>query len=159
MSIKRYHNNRFLAWFSHKETACVLSLCFVVISSFFMAWSVILSKQQSAPSYEHSPISDPNFLGNLSQSILSNLSIYLIIVMRFQNPSEGLRYQSWYWFWLLTSLLSSVLGLSLYSAVPLASIVFLWIAAFAQVALPILFIVNTGPPEAERKEDIECHMD
>jgi len=159
MSIKRYKDNGLLAWFVHKETACVVSLCFVVISSFFMAWSVNLANQQSKTSYEHSPVSDPNFLGNLSQSILSNLSIYLIIATTVHDPPEGLRYRSRFWLWLFVSSLSSVLGLSLYSLMPLASIVFLWVAAFAQVAIPVLLVIKTGSSEAGSKDDIERHGD
>jgi hypothetical protein len=47
----------------------------------------------------------------------------------------------------------------LYSAVPLASIVFLWVAAFAQVAIPLLLIINTGSSEARSKDDVERHGD
>lgn len=159
MSIKRYKDNGLLAWFVHKETACVVSICCIVMSSVFMAWSVSLTKQQSKTSYEHSPVSDPNFLGNLSQPILSNLSIYLIIATTVHNPLEGLHYQSWFWLWLFISSLSSVLGLSLYSAMPLASIIFLWAAAFAQVVIPVLLIIKTGTSETENGDDVERHGD
>lgn len=125
MSMVRYKANRLLAWLVHKETASVISLCFVVISVFFMAWSAILANSQSTTSFEHSLVSDPNFLGNLSQSILSNLSIYLIIASTVHNRSVGLRDQSWFWLCLYISSLSSLLGLSLYSVIPLASILFL----------------------------------
>ena len=124
-----------------------------------MVWSVFLVKQQPKTSYEHSPISDPNFIGNLSQFILSNLSIYLIIATTVHNPSGGLRYQSWFWLCLFLSSLSSVLGLSLYSAMPLASIVLLWAAAFAQVVIPVLLAIKTRSPEAGSKDDVERHAD
>ena len=159
MTIVRYKTNRLLAWLVHKETATVISLCFVVISVFFMAWSVILTNSQSATSPGHSMISDPNFLGNISQSILSNLSIYLIIASTVHNGSVGLRYQSWFWLCLCVSSLSSLLGLSLYSAVPQASVVFLWTAAFAQVVIPTLLIIKTETSETKNGDDVECHGD
>ncbi|RDW57684.1 hypothetical protein BP5796_12485 [Coleophoma crateriformis] len=140
----RYKTTGILEWFIHRETAFIVSLCFVVVSVFLMAWSVILAKSQSATPYTTSPPSDPNFLGNLSQSILSNLSIYLMIATTVHNQPEGLRYQSWIWICLFGSSLSSVLGLGLYSAIPVASIVFLWVAAFAQVVVPVLLMVTDG---------------
>lgn len=135
-----------------------LSLCFVVMSVVFMAWSVILASSQSTLSGGRSAVSDPIFFGSLSQSILSNLSIYLIIATTVHNRSVGLRYQSWFWLCLCISSLSSVLGLSLYSAVPLASIVFLWAAAFAQVVIPVLLII-TGTSKAGNGDDVEGHGD
>ncbi|PMD41736.1 hypothetical protein L207DRAFT_633063 [Hyaloscypha variabilis F] len=159
ISMKQYKDNGLLAWFVHKETAIFVSISFVIMSSFFMAWSFFLAKQQPKTSYEQSLISDPIFLGNLSQSILSNLSIYLIIATTIHNPPEGVRYRSWFWVWLFVSSLSSVLGLCLYSSMPLASIVFLWTAAFAQVAIPVLLVLKTGSSEAGSKDDVERYGD
>jgi hypothetical protein len=42
---------------------------------------------------------------------------------------------------------------------PLASIVFLWTAAFTQVAIPVLLVMKTGSSEAGSKDDIERHAD
>jgi hypothetical protein len=159
MFMTRYKANGILAWFIHKETASVLSLCFIGMSVFFMACSVVLANSQSTISGEHNPVSDPNFLGNLSQSILSNLSIYLIIAIAVHNRSVGLRYQSWFWLCLCVSSLSSVVGLSLYSAIPVASIIFLWVAAFAQVVIPVLLIIKTGESETGNEDDVERHGD
>jgi len=159
MSVNQYKDNGLLKWFVHKETTYVISIFFVVMSSCFMVWSVFLAKQQPKTSYEHNPVSDSNFVGNLSQFILSNLSIYLIIVTTVHNPSEGLRYKSWFWLCLFVSSLLSVLGLSLYSAMPLASIVLLWAAAFAQVVIPVLLAIKTGSLEAGSKDDVERHAD
>ncbi len=91
--------------------------------------------------------------------MLSNLSIYLIIAATVHNPSEGLRYRSWFWLCLFASSLSSVLGLSLNSAMPLASRVLLWAAAFTQVVIPVLRVIGTGSSEAGSKEDVERHGD
>ena len=55
--------------------------------------------------------------------------------------------------------MSSVLGLGLYSAVPLASIVFLWVAAFAQVVIPLLLIIVTEASKTKDEDDIESHRD
>lgn len=124
----RYKAIGLLQFFFHKETAVVVSICFIVGSGSFMAISVALAKSQ--PTALCGAL-DPIFLGNLSQSILSNLSIYLIIATTIHSQSIGLRYQFWFWVCLIGSIFSSMLGLSLYCARPLASIVFLWAAAFA----------------------------
>lgn len=147
------------AWFVYKETASVVSFCFVVMSVFFMASSFNHTNSRSTTSCEHSLFSDPNFLGNLSQSILSNLSIYLIVATTIHNGSVDLRYKSWFWLCLFISLLSSVSGLSLYCALPRASIAFLWTAAFAQVVIPVLLTIKTGESEAGNEDDVELHGD
>ncbi|KIN08823.1 hypothetical protein OIDMADRAFT_175532 [Oidiodendron maius Zn] len=136
-----------------------MSLSFVALSVFFIAWSAILANSQPATSGELILTSDSYFLGDLSQSILSNLSIYLIIATAVHNRSEGLPYQSWLWFCLAGSFMSSVLGLGLYSAVPLASIVFLWVAEFAQVVIPLLLIIVTEASKTNDEDDIESHRD
>lgn len=151
----RYKANRLVAWLAHKETALVVSFCLVVISVFFMAVSVILAKSQSTTSPKQSLVSDPSFFGDLSQFILSNLSIYLIIAKAVHDQSVGLYHQSWLWFCLCISSLSSILGLSLYSSIPIASIMFLWASAFAQVVIPVLFIINTGKLEFRNSVDVE----
>ncbi|KAE8443091.1 hypothetical protein EG329_002335 [Mollisiaceae sp. DMI_Dod_QoI] len=87
MFIVRYKANKLLVWLVDKETAFIISLCLIVTSVFFVAWSTILTKSQPAVSFEHSLVSDPNFLGNLSQSILSNLSIYLVIASTVRSRS------------------------------------------------------------------------
>lgn len=149
-SIRRYKVNGLSKWLIHKETASVITLCFVVTSVFFMAWSAILAKSQSTTS---------NFLGNLSQSILSNLSIYLIIATTVHKRSEGLHYESWFWLCLCVSSVSSVLGLVLYSAIPAASIIFFWAASFAQVVIPVLLVNKTGSSESRNGDDVERHGD
>jgi hypothetical protein len=157
--MKRYKANGLWAWFIHWETATGLSICFVTVSSCLMGWSFALAKEQPKSLYEQSPISDPNFFGNLSQSVLSYLSIYLLVATTVQHQSEGLKYQSWFWLWLFVSSLSSVLGLSLYSSCPLASIVLLWTAAFAQVVISVLSVIKAGSSETGSKEDVERHID
>jgi hypothetical protein len=157
MSKVRPKPNGLLAWLIHKETALIVSLCFVAISVFFMAWSVIRANSPSTTASEHSLFSDPKFLGNLSQSVLSNLSIYLIIAATVHNRSVGLHYQSWFWLCLCGSSLSSVLGLSLYSASPLFSMIFSWAAAFAQVIVPLLLIMKIGESGAGKRDDVERH--
>jgi len=42
---------------------------------------------------------------------------------------------------------------------PLASIVLLWAAAFAQVVIPVLLAIKTGSSEAGSKDDVERHAD
>lgn len=71
----------------------------------------------------------------------------------------GLRYQSWLWFLLAISFISSVLGLCLYSAVPPASVMFLWVAAFAQVVIPVLLITMAGKLGAVNEDDVERHRE
>jgi hypothetical protein len=158
-SILRYKSNGFFLWLVHKETASILSLCFVITSVFFMAWSAIPSNLRPTTSGDQSAISDPNFLGNLSQSLLSNLSVYLMITATVHSQSVGLRYQSWFWVCLGISSLSSVLGLSLYASSPLASVIFLWVAAFAQVVIPILLMIKAGVRKSPDRDDVERHGD
>ncbi|CZR54705.1 uncharacterized protein PAC_04589 [Phialocephala subalpina] len=155
----RYKAKRFLAWFIHKETVFVLFVLSVAMSAYFMAWSAKLANSQPTTPGDHSPFADSSFLGNLSQAILSNLSIYLIIVATAHEKSGGLHYQSWLWLLLALSFISSVLGLSLYSAVPSVSIIFLWIAAFSQVVIPVLLITMAGKSETEKEDDVESHRD
>ena len=55
--------------------------------------------------------------------------------------------------------MSSVLGLSLYYVTPLASVIFLWVAAFAQVVIPVLFVTVTRNSEARDKDNVEHQRD
>jgi uncharacterized oligopeptide transporter (OPT) family protein len=124
-----------------------------------MARSAVLANSQTSTSGENSLGSDSSFLGNLSQSILSYLSVYLVIAGTAHNRSAGLRYQSWLWFLLALSFTSSTLGLGLYSAVPLVSVILLWVAAFTQVVIPVLLISTAGKSEARDEDDVELHRD
>lgn len=136
-----------------------MSIGFVVMSVYFMARSAMFTNSQSSTSSEHSLGSDSSFLGNVSQSILSYLSVYLVIAGTAHNAPGGLRYQSWLWFLLALSFISTALGLSLYSAVPLASVIFLWVAAFVQVVIPVLLLSVAGKSEIRDEDDVELHRD
>lgn len=157
--ISKYKATGFLAWFIHKETVVVIFILSVVMSVYFMAWSAKLTHSQPTSPGDHSPFADPSFLGNLSQAILSNLSIYLITVATAHDKSRRLHYQSWLWLLLALSFISSVIGLSLYSAIPSAVIIFLWVAACAQVVIPLLLIAMTGKSETKKEDDVESHSD
>lgn len=154
-SLAGYANNRFFKSLVHKETIFVATLLLVVVSTFFMAWSAILANSQSNSLLLHGITSDPNFFGNISQTILSNLSIYLVITSAIHKRSGGLRYQFWFWFFFGASFVSSLLGLGLYFLVPVASVICLWAAAFAQVIVPVLIMIKTGPQESDNGEDLE----
>jgi hypothetical protein len=39
----------------------------------------------------------------------------------------------------------------------MASIVFLWAAAFAQVVIPVLLVIKTETPESWNGDDVERH--
>jgi hypothetical protein len=119
----------------------------------------MLTNSQSGKSCEHSPSSDPNFIGNISQSILSILSSYLVVATTVHSGSVGLRYKFWFWLWLCASVLFSVLGLSLYTTNPLASTVLLWAAAFAQIVVPLLFVIKSGAIERSKGDDVESHAE
>ncbi|PQE17123.1 hypothetical protein CJF30_00003849 [Rutstroemia sp. NJR-2017a BBW] len=155
----RHKVSRLLAWFRHGETACVIALCSVVISVFFLSWSAILANSQSGKSNEHSSTPDPNLIGNISQSILSILSSYLVVAITTHPGSLGLHYKSWFWLWLCASVLFSVLGLSLYTTSPLASTILLWAAAFAQIVVPLLLVIMTGAADRRNRDDVERHGD
>jgi hypothetical protein len=155
----RYKASELLAWFSHGETAYVVTLCSVVISVFFLAWSAMLTNSQSGKSCENTPSPDPNLIGNISQSILSILSSYLVVATTVHSGSVGLRYKFWFWLWLCASLLFSVLGLSLYTTHPLASAVLLWAAAFAQIVVPLLLVIKSGAIERSKGDDVESHAE
>jgi hypothetical protein len=155
----RYKVSGLLAWFRHGETACVITLCSVIVSVYFLSWSAILANSQSGKSNEHSSTPDPNLIGNISQSILSILSSYLVIAITSHPGSLGLHYKSWFWLWLCASVLFSVLGLSLYNTSPLASTILLWAAAFAQIVVPLLLVIKTGAADRRNRDDVERHGD
>lgn len=153
-----------MKWFGSGETACTITICAVVTSAGFLVKSVLLANAQSASSSsssseQSSSAPDPNFFGNVSQSILSILSIYLLIATTIQTQSVCLYYRSWFWLWLCASVLFSVLGLSLYYPIPMASTILLWAAAFAQVVIPLLLVIKTGAVEAKNWDDVERHRD
>ena len=128
----------------------MIILCFVVTSVFFMAWAVFLATSQPTVS---------NFHGNISQCVLSNLSLYLVIAATVEKQFKGLHYQSWFWICLCVSSLSSVLGLILSSSTPVASVFLLWTAAFAQVVIPVLLVMKSGASESVNGDDVERHAD
>lgn len=146
-----------LPWLVTKGTVLLISLSFVITSASVTTWSAILANVHPIMSGKPSLTSDPYFLGDLSQSLLSYLSIYLVIATAVHNRSEGLPYQPWLWFYLAASFVSSILGLCLYTAVPPASIFFLWVAACAQVVIPLLLIIVTEA--SKTKDDVESHRD
>lgn len=149
---------KFTAWLIHKETALIISISFVVVSVFFMEWSVV--KQQSATtSMLPGHLSASNFLSNLSQSLTSNLSIYLIVILTVRTYPIGLRYQSWFWLCLFVSSSSSVLGLGFFYAAPRASTIFFWSAAFTQVVVSVLLMTRTEALDVRRRNDVERHTD
>lgn len=153
-----------IKWFGSGETACTITICALITSAGFLVKSVFLAKAQSASSSsssseQSSSAPDPNFFGNVSQSILSILSIYLLTATTIQTQSVGLYYRSWFWFWLCASVLFSVLGLSLYYPRPMASTILLWAAAFAQAVIPLLLAIRTRAVEATNRDDVERHGD
>ncbi|KAL2068515.1 hypothetical protein VTL71DRAFT_14852 [Oculimacula yallundae] len=155
--VSKYKTNGLLEWFIHKETVLVICILSVAMSAYFMAWSAKLANPQPASPDDHGPFADSSFLGNLSRAILSNLSIYLITVATAHGKSGCLHYQSWLWVLLALSFVSSILGLSLYSAIPSAVTIFLWVAAFVQVVVILLLMTMAGIPEKEN--DVESHRD
>ncbi|PQE22395.1 hypothetical protein CJF32_00009348 [Rutstroemia sp. NJR-2017a WRK4] len=155
----RHKVSGLLAWFRHGETACVIALCSVVVSVFFLSWSAMLANSQSGKSSERSSTPDPNLIGNISQSILSLLSSYLVAAITTHPGSLGLHYKSWFWLGLCASVLCSVLGLSFYTTSPLASTILLWAAAFAQIVVPLLLIIKTGAADRRNRDDVERHGD
>lgn len=156
-SITRYKANGLLKFLFDKETAIVVSICFIVVSASLMVRSVTLATSQNTTSCHRS--SDPSFLGNLSQSILSYLSIYLIITSIIHNKSVDTRYHFWFWVCLIGSFLSSVLGLSLYCATPQAAIVLLWAPSFIQGVIPVLLIVQSRALQPRDRDDVESHRE
>lgn len=148
---------RYLPRLVEKGTVLFISLSFVITSITLTTWSAILAHLHPITSGNLSLTSDPYFLGDLSQSLLSYLSIYLVIATAVHNRSEGLPYQPWVWVYLAVSFMSNILGLCLYTSVPPASIAFLWFAAFAQVVIPLLLIIVTEASKTE--DDVESHRD
>jgi hypothetical protein len=102
----------------------------------------VAAKLASSPSETTCPpislISDPNFYTNISQTILSLLSIYLMIIPVIRSRTLGLQYRSWFWACLAVSSVTSILGVSLSGQFPMASGMLGWIGTFAQVVITML---------------------
>jgi hypothetical protein len=128
----------FLEFLTHDETSLVVFLVFVVASAVFTTISVKLASSSPSTACQASLASDSNFFANASQTILSILSVYLIILPIIRSRSLGLRYRFWFWGCLFISSLSSILSVGLYSQFPMASGVLGWTGTFAQVVITLL---------------------
>src|SRR5277367_4234180 len=71
---------RFMEFLAHEETSFMVFSCFVAVSAVFMATSVKLVSSPPSTACQVSLISDSDFFANVSQTILSILSVYLIIL-------------------------------------------------------------------------------
>jgi hypothetical protein len=87
---------RFVEFLTHSETSLVVFSCFVAASAVFMAISVKLASSPPTTACQASLTSDSNFFANVSQTILSILSVYLIILLILRSRSLGLRYRFWF---------------------------------------------------------------
>lgn len=150
---------RFWRFFIHTETCLVVFSCCVAASAVFMAISIQLSVAPTPPTSQLPLNSDSKFFSDVSQTILSILSVYLIILPIARSRSLGLRYRFWFWGCLFISSMSSILSLGLYAEFSVASGVVSWIETFAQVAITLLL---TQSIEKESKagsiDSIELHV-
>jgi hypothetical protein len=150
---------RFAEFLVHAETSLVLFSCFVAASAVFMAISITHGSSPVSKVCQTSLGSDPNFFANISQAILSILSIYLLILPIVRSRSLGLRYCFWFWGCLFISSLSSILSLGLYSQHPVASGVSGWTGTFAQVAITLLLTQSIEKAsKAGSIDSIELHV-
>ncbi|KAE9370927.1 hypothetical protein N431DRAFT_343785 [Stipitochalara longipes BDJ] len=143
----------------HAETSLVIFSISVAASAILMAISITRASSPVAKVGQISLGSDPNFFANVSQAVLSVLSIYLIILPIARSRSLGLRYRFWFWGCLFISALSSILSLGLYSLYPVASGVLGWTGTFAQVAITLL--LTRSIEEASKAgsiDSIELHV-
>jgi hypothetical protein len=150
---------RFMEFLTHEETSLVVFSCFVAASAVSMATSVKLASSPPSTGCQVSLASDSNFFANVSQTILSILSVYLIILPIVRSRSLGLRYRFWFWVCLFISSLSSILSLGLYSPFPMASGVLGWTGTFAQVAITLLLTQSIDrASKAGSIDGIELHV-
>jgi hypothetical protein len=129
---------RFVGFLTHTETSLVVFSCFVAASAVFMAISVKLASSPPTTACQASLTSDSSFFANVSQTILSILSVYLIILPILRSRSLGLRYRFWFWGCLFISSLSGILSLGFYCPFPMVSGVLAWTGTFAQAAITLL---------------------
>jgi len=145
---------KFLEFLIHEETCLVIFSCFMAASAVFIA----LSFQLPSPNQENVQ-SESNFYANISQSILSVLTVYLTILPTLRSKTLGLRYRFWFWTCLFTSAVSSVLNLGFYTAFPLVSSVFGWTSTWTQVVLTLLLTLSIQKASKEGGIDsIELHV-
>ena len=126
----------------HNETSVMIFSCFVVASFGLLINSVKLSGSPPPAACQVALASDPNFFANISQAVLSILSVYLTILPVIRTKSFGLTYRFWFWSSLAISALSSVTSLALYHWHPVVSGVFSWAGAFFQVAITLLLTLS-----------------
>jgi len=129
---------RFVGFLTHTETSLVVFSCFVAASAVFMAISVKLASSPPTTACQAGLTSDSSFFANVSQTILSILSVYLIILPILRSRSLGLRYRFWFWGCLFISSLSGILSLGFYCPFPMVSGVLAWTGTFAQAAITLL---------------------
>jgi hypothetical protein len=143
-----------LEFLIQEETCLVIFSCFMAASAVFIA----LSFQPPSPNQDNVQ-SNSDFYANISQAILSVLTVYLTILPTLRSKTLGLRYRFWFWTCLLTSAVSSVLNLGFYTAFPLVSSVFGWISTWAQVVLTLLLTLSIQNASKEGSIDsIELHV-
>jgi hypothetical protein len=129
--VKRLIKTRkFLAFLIHYETCTVIFSCLMAASAVSMALSYRPPVNPSSSANQDSVQSDSSFYANISQGILSILTVYLTIPPTLRSKTLGLRYRVWVWGCLFTSALSSILSLGLCTGFPLVSFLFGWISAF-----------------------------
>jgi hypothetical protein len=150
---------KFLAFLIHEETCTVIFSCLMAASAVSMALSYRPSVNLSPSANQDSVQSDSTFYANISQGILSILTVYLTILPTLRSKTLGLRYRVWFWGSLFTSAFSSILSLGYYTGFPLVSGVFGWISAFTQVMLTLLLTMSIQRASKEGSIDgIELHV-
>ena len=143
----------------HAETSLVVFSTFVAASAIFIAISITRGSVPVPTVCQISLGSDSNFFANVSQAVLSVLSLYLVILPIARSRSLGLRYRFWFWGCLFISFLASVLSLGLYSSYPVAAGVLGWTGAFAQVAITLLLTQSIEEAsKAGSIDSIELHV-
>jgi hypothetical protein len=150
---------KFLAFIIHEETCTVIFSCLMAASAVSMALSYRSSVNPTPSAYQDNVQSDSSCYSNISQCILSILTVYLTILPTLRSRTLGLRYRFWFWACLSTSTVSSILSLGLYPGFPLISGVFGWIIAFTQVMLTLLLTLSIQKASKEEGMDgIELHV-
>ena len=150
---------RLVEFLVHAETSLVLFSSFVAASAVFMAVSITRGSSSVSKVCQTSLGSGPNYFANISQAILSILSIYSLILPIVRSRSLGLRYRFWFWGCLFISSLSSILSLGLYSQHPVVSGVLGWTGTFAQVTITLLLTQSIErASKAGSIDSIELHV-
>jgi hypothetical protein len=123
-----------------------------------MVLSYPLPNSPVSPSCQDNLRSGSNFYANVSQGLLSILTVYLTILPTLRSKTLGLRYRIWFWACLSTSAVSSILSLGFYPVFPLVSGVLGWISSFTQVMLTLLLALSIQRASKEGGIDgIELH--